>query len=67
MGVCVKLKMRTRRLKGIPLSPKSKGLVVMTPKNVIHSIDDTSFVEGILEIKSALRIELVSRTELEAL
>lgn len=54
-------------MKGIPLSPKSKGLVVMTPKNVIHSIDDTSFVEGILEIKSALRIELVSRTELEAL
>lgn len=39
----------------------------MTPKNVIPSIDDTPFVEGILEIKSVLRIELVSRTELEAL
>lgn len=39
----------------------------MTPKNVIPSIDDTPFMEGILEIKSALRIELVSRTELEAL
>ena len=39
----------------------------MTPKNVIPFIDDTPILEGILEIKSALKIELVSRTEREAL
>lgn len=39
----------------------------MTHKNVVPSIDDTPFVEEILNIKSALRIELVSRTEQEAL
>jgi hypothetical protein len=38
----------------------------MTPKYVIPSIDDTPFVEEILEIKSSLEIELVSRTELKA-
>src|SRR5665648_1095041 len=65
--------MRTRRLNrtehttGIPLSPKPKGFVVMTPKNVIPSIDDTPFIEEIFEIKSALKLELVSRTEHEAL
>jgi len=52
---------------GIPLSPKLKGFVIMKPKNVIPSIDDTPLVEGILKIKSALRIEFVNRTELEAL
>src|SRR5665648_1237352 len=65
--------MRTRRLNrtehttGIPLSPKPKGFVVMTPKNVIPSIDDTPFIEEIFEIKSALKLELVSRTENEAI
>lgn len=39
----------------------------MEPKNLISSIDDTPLVDGILNIKSALRIELVNRTELEAL
>lgn len=39
----------------------------MTPKNVIPSIDDTPFIEEIFEIKSALKLELVSRTEHEAL
>ena len=39
----------------------------MKLKNVISSIDDTPFVEEILEIRSALKIELVSRTELEVL
>src|SRR5665648_1067286 len=64
--------MRTRRLNrtehttGIPLSPKPKGFVVMTPKNVIPSIDDTPFIEEIFEIKSALKLELVSRTEHDA-
>lgn len=38
----------------------------MKPKNIIPSIDDTPLVENILKIKSALRIELVNRTELEA-
>ena len=40
---------------------------MIKPKNALPSIDDTSIVEGILEIKSALKIELVSRTEREAL
>jgi SRSO17 transposase len=39
----------------------------MEPKNVISSIDDTLLLEGILKIKSALKIELVNRTELETL
>lgn len=39
----------------------------MKLKNVIYSINDTSLVEGILEIIPSLKIELVSRTELEAL
>jgi len=39
----------------------------MKLENVISSVDDTPFVEEILEIKSALKIELVSRTELEVL
>ncbi len=46
---------------------KPKGFVMMNLKNVISSIDDTPLVEGILKIRSALKIELVSRTELEAL
>ncbi|MCR6546589.1 IS701 family transposase [Dehalobacterium formicoaceticum] len=52
---------------GIPLSLKLKGFVIMEPRNVIPSIDDTPLVEEIFKIKSALRIELVNRTGLEAL
>lgn len=39
----------------------------MDTKNVIPSIDDTPLVAGILEIKSMLKIEIVNRTEREAL
>ena len=39
----------------------------MKPNSVIPFIDETPLVKEILEIKSALRIELVNRTELEAL
>ena len=39
----------------------------MKPKNVIYSIDNKPLVEEILEIIPSLKIELVSRTELEAL
>jgi hypothetical protein len=49
------------------MSSKLKGLVVMKSKNVIFTINDLPLVEEILEIIPSLRIELVSRTELEAL
>jgi len=39
----------------------------MKPENVIYSIDNKPLVEEILEIIPSLKIELVSRTELEAL
>src|SRR5665648_566963 len=39
----------------------------MKPENVIYSIDNKPLVEEILEIRPLLKIELVSRTELEAL
>ena len=39
----------------------------MSAKDIIPSIDDTPFVEGLFEIRSALKIELVNRTELEPL
>jgi len=52
---------------GISLSSKLKGLVIMKPKNVIYSINDRPLVEEILEIIPSLKIELVSRTELEVL
>ncbi|KJS50601.1 MAG: hypothetical protein VR66_01835 [Peptococcaceae bacterium BRH_c23] len=39
----------------------------MKPKNVLYFIDDRPLVEEILEIITSLKIELVSRTELEAL
>ena len=65
--------MRTWRLKlktnitGISLCSKLKGLVIMKPKNVIYSINDRELAEEILEIIPSLKIELVSRTELEVL
>src|SRR5665647_514931 len=49
------------------MSSKLKGLVVMKSKNVIYTINDSPLVAEILEIKPSLRIERVSRTELEAL
>ncbi len=49
------------------MSSKLKGLFAVKSDNVFHSIDDTPLVEETLKIIPFLKIELVSRTELEAL